>query len=191
MDRAPAPPTSSQHGSTAAVNGDGGDSKHPFENADGLLVVFPNDAIDVEEEARLYDELRAATQSVSPGLSEPFQTSFPITSHRLSNSPGAQDEDDENYLQVLKRHDTRSLRNTEFRPAKATAPPSILSNDIWLGDNSGSSGLFAREVEIRGWTSVGDKLGGAYIGQWRFGRSRSSGLTVGAQCTNALCGPRR
>ena len=50
-------------------NGDGGGPKHPFEN---LLVVFPNDAIDVEEEARLYDELRAATQSVSPDLSEPF-----------------------------------------------------------------------------------------------------------------------
>ena len=41
--------------------------KHPFENSKGLLVVLPNDTIDVEEEARLYDELRAATQSVSPG----------------------------------------------------------------------------------------------------------------------------
>lgn len=45
-------------------------AKHPFENSKHLLVVLPNDAIDVEEEARLYEELRAATQSVSPGLSD-------------------------------------------------------------------------------------------------------------------------
>ena len=42
--------------------------KHPFEDSKGLLVVLPNDAIDVEEEARLYDELCAATQSVSSDL---------------------------------------------------------------------------------------------------------------------------
>ncbi|KAF9648865.1 Phox-like protein, partial [Thelephora ganbajun] len=80
-------------------------------NSKDLLVVLPNDAIDTKEEARLCDELRAATQSLD----------------------------------------------------KRNAPPSIFSNDIWLGDNSGASTLFAREVEIRGWTSVGDKLGGAYI----------------------------
>lgn len=145
----PSPP-SSQDGSTAAGNGDGGGPKHPFENSDGLLVVFPNDAIDVEEEARLYDELCAATQS---------------------------DDDDENYLQILKRHETHkpvnlqhsssqtSPRNAGRRPRSSEhkPPSSILSNDIWLGDNSGTSSLFAREVEIRGWTSVGDKLGGAYI----------------------------
>ncbi|KZP18981.1 hypothetical protein FIBSPDRAFT_1025824, partial [Athelia psychrophila] len=33
-----------------------------------------------------------------------------------------------------------------------------------LGDNSGESLAFARGVRISGWTSVGDKLGGAYIG---------------------------
>jgi len=128
-----------------------GHSKHPFENSKDLLVVLPNDAIDVEEEARLYDELRAATQF---------------------------DDDDENYLQVLKRRETHisvnptsrrsSLRSTERTTdspglGKRNVSPSIISNDIWLGDNSGASTLFAREVEIRGWTSVGDKLGGAYI----------------------------
>lgn len=60
-------------------------------------------------------------------------------------------------------------RNAELgasspEPVKGDATPSIFSNDIWLGDNSGASDLFAREVEIRGWTSVGDKLGGAYVG---------------------------
>ena len=66
--------------------------KHPFEDSKGLLVVLPNDAIDVEEEARLYDELCAATQSVSPDLPaiRPFTNAslkIPITSHYLSNSP--------------------------------------------------------------------------------------------------------
>lgn len=88
-----------------------------------------------------------------------------------------QDDGDENYLQVLKRHEARmsvnskhpSLRGAERRASLPesgdhNAPPSVFSNDIWLGDNSGASSLFAREVEIRGWTSVGDKLGGAYIG---------------------------
>jgi hypothetical protein len=41
---------------------------------------------------------------------------------------------------------------------------SVFSNDIWLGDNSGESRAFARDVKITGWTSVGDKRGGAYIG---------------------------
>ncbi|KAJ7439769.1 Phox homologous domain-containing protein [Mycena latifolia] len=43
------------------------------------------------------------------------------------------------------------------------APPSVFSHDIWLGDNSGESAAFAREVKISGWTSVGDALGGAYV----------------------------
>lgn len=50
-------------------------------------------------------------------------------------------------------------------------PPSVFSHEtdvtsIWLADNSGNKGSasgFARDVQIAGWTSVGDKLGGAYI----------------------------
>lgn len=42
---------------------------------------------------------------------------------------------------------------------------SIFSHDIWLGDNSGESQAFARNVEIAGWTSVGDRQGGAYVGE--------------------------
>ena len=57
---------SSGEGSTAM--GKSSHPKHPFENSKHLLVVLPNDAIDVEEEARLYDELCAATQSVSSDL---------------------------------------------------------------------------------------------------------------------------
>ncbi|KAF9786469.1 Phox-like protein [Thelephora terrestris] len=127
--------------------------QHPFENSKKLLVLLPNDAIDAEAETRLFNELREATQS---------------------------DDDDESYLQTLKRHETRtsldstqptsrkSLRIPELGASspelgKYETPASIFSDDIWLGDNSGASSLFARGVEIRGWTSVGDKLGGAYI----------------------------
>lgn len=41
---------------------------------------------------------------------------------------------------------------------------SIISHEIWLGDHSGNSFAFARNVTINGWTCVGDQLAGAYIG---------------------------
>jgi len=50
----------------SVAKGENSHPKHPFENSKDLLTVLPNDVIDVEEEARLYDELCAATQSVSP-----------------------------------------------------------------------------------------------------------------------------
>ncbi|GBE86177.1 hypothetical protein SCP_0900540 [Sparassis crispa] len=90
----------------------------PFENAKGLLVVLP-DTIDVEEEARLYDEL----------------CDTPINSSTIPPSP----------------------------PHSPREAQSVFSRDIWLGDNSGESLTFTRSVEIGGWTSVGDKLGGAYV----------------------------
>jgi len=49
------------------------------------------------------------------------------------------------------------------RPDSPPGPPSIISKEIWLGDNSGESLAFARDVNISGWTNVGDKLGGAYV----------------------------
>ncbi|KAJ7634013.1 hypothetical protein B0H17DRAFT_1164134 [Mycena rosella] len=55
---------------------------------------------------------------------------------------------------------------TEPRPRARSfspGPPSVFSHDIWLGDNSGASAAFAREVSISGWTSVGDARGGAYV----------------------------
>jgi hypothetical protein len=47
---------------------------HPFRNTKSLLVVIPDDAIDVEAEARLYDDLCDVCSSVLPGaiyLTEP------------------------------------------------------------------------------------------------------------------------
>lgn len=57
------------------------------------------------------------------------------------------------------------------RTKSRSRPPSVFSRDtdmtsIWLADNSHNTGTqrgFARDVQIVGWTSVGDKLGGAYI----------------------------
>ncbi|CAK5269100.1 unnamed protein product [Mycena citricolor] len=52
----------------------------------------------------------------------------------------------------------------ENRPYSPPTAPSVFSNDIWLDDNSGAEGsIFARQVSIAGWTSVGDSLGGAYV----------------------------
>jgi len=55
----------------------------------------------------------------------------------------------------------------------------VFSGDgIWLGDNSGESLTFARDVKISGWTSVGDKVtGGAYIGEPHF-HTMDNNLTV-------------
>ncbi|KAG6328860.1 hypothetical protein ID866_10229 [Astraeus odoratus] len=42
-------------------------------------------------------------------------------------------------------------------------PPSIFSSEIWLGDHSGESSAFSRDVQISGWTNVGDQRSGAYV----------------------------
>ncbi|THH32876.1 hypothetical protein EUX98_g1359 [Antrodiella citrinella] len=90
---------------------------HPFANSKNLVVVVPD--IDVEEEARLYDELCDAAEG-----------------------------------------DT-IVRSAS--PQSAVGAPSIFSNDIWLGESTGQSAGFARDVQISGWNSVGDKREGAYI----------------------------
>jgi hypothetical protein len=41
---------------------------------------------------------------------------------------------------------------------------SVFSRDIWLGDRSGKSSVFASEVSISGWLTVGDTKRGGYIG---------------------------
>ncbi|KAI0793640.1 Phox-like protein [Fomes fomentarius] len=95
---------------------------HSNASGNGLLVLIP-DRIDVEEEARFYDDISASTIG---------QDNYP---YDQPDSP-------------------------PFSPHEAQ---SIFSRDIWLGDNSGESKAFARDVEIAGWTSVGDKREGAYV----------------------------
>ncbi|KAF8481464.1 Phox-like protein [Gautieria morchelliformis] len=92
---------------------------HPFAHAKGLLVVIPQDKVDVEEESAFYDEFdQQAFRALAPRCRSPTYTV-----------------------------DSRSL----------------VSGDIWLGDASGESTGFTKDVKIGGWTSVGDKLGGAYV----------------------------
>ncbi|KAH7929075.1 Phox-like protein [Leucogyrophana mollusca] len=92
--------------------------------------------------------------SPSPPPSHPFKNSTSL----LVVIPDGIDVEEESRL-----YD--DLCDDQQRPAPRSpkGPPSIFSRDIWLGDNSGESRAFARDVKISGWTSVGDKLGGAYI----------------------------
>lgn len=110
----------------------------PLKDPKSLLVLMPKDTIDVEEESRLYDELCDVSSFV--GI------------HRW-------------VVYRSKDEDARYIRPKSTVPQSPTLAPSVFSHDIWLGDNSGESLAFARQVEIRGWTNVGDKLGGAYIGK--------------------------
>ncbi|KAJ7106670.1 Phox-like protein [Mycena epipterygia] len=81
---------------------------------------------------------------------------------RLEILPNGIDVEEESRL-----YDDLDESPTEPRPPHRSyspiGPPSVFSHDIWLGDNSGESAAFAREVKISGWTSVGDALGGAYV----------------------------
>ncbi|RPD58850.1 Phox-like protein [Lentinus tigrinus ALCF2SS1-6] len=92
------------------------------ESSKSLLVLIP-DKIDIEEEARFYDDISASTIG---------QDNYP---YGQPDSP------------PLSPHEAQS----------------VFSRDIWLGDNCGESNAFARDVEIAGWTSVGDKREGAYV----------------------------
>ena len=74
----------------------------------------------------------------------------------------------------LSCHQSASTVGQDIYPyGEPSSPPlspheaqSIFSKDIWLGDNQGESQAFARAVEIAGWSSVGDKRGGAYVGEF-------------------------
>jgi len=51
---------------------------------------------------------------------------------------------------------------TRLSPPRS-ATPSLFSNDIWIEDNTGQSRNFASDVNIVGWTTVGDTKAGGYI----------------------------
>ncbi|KAG1835004.1 Phox-like protein [Suillus subalutaceus] len=100
---------------------------HPFRNTESLLVVIPDDGIDVEAEARLYDEL--------------CDVRSPLFQYRPK------------YL--TDHHPGSSVLRPSTRPKSPQGPPSIFSRDIWLNDNSGTSLAFARNVHIAGWDEPG------------------------------------
>ncbi|KAJ7741784.1 Phox-like protein [Mycena maculata] len=98
-------------------------------------------------------------------MSSAAQTTPPPSTHsssRLEIIPSRIDVEEESRL-----YGDLDESPTEPRPPRRSfspvAPPSVFSSDIWLGDNIGESAVFAREVKINGWTSVGDGLRGAYV----------------------------
>ncbi|KAI0825559.1 Phox homologous domain-containing protein [Irpex lacteus] len=107
---------------------------HTLRRSASMLEILPQE-IDVEEEMRVYEDM--CDTPIVGSLSDEETTT---TSRRR-----------------LPRSHTKR-------------PDSIFSQDshsIWLADNSGkgssSTGAFAQDVQVIGWTSVGDKKGGAYI----------------------------
>ncbi|KAF8879770.1 hypothetical protein CPB84DRAFT_287566 [Gymnopilus junonius] len=112
--------------------------------------------IDVEEEARLYDELlysndyEASLSENSSQLRVPHSTNFPSAQFRPTHRP---------------RQRSRSL-----------PPESIFSADIFLSDNrttaADSPPLFAQDVRIDGWSVVGD-------GAPKLGTSANKGASIG------------
>jgi hypothetical protein len=52
------------------------------------------------------------------------------------------------------------------RPSRSSPLLHMFFIDIWLGDNLGESLAFAQDVNISGWTNVGDSKRGAYVGMW-------------------------
>ncbi|KAI5118110.1 hypothetical protein M0805_003464 [Coniferiporia weirii] len=114
---------------------------YPLRRCTGLVEVLHDDEdrIDVEEEARMYH-------------------SFDL------------DEEDTSTLGLSQTNVYSSQRPPRPRPSPrgrthTRAPSSIFSNDIWVGESGDAekSASFARGVRIVGWTSVGDKMGGAYV----------------------------
>ncbi|KAI0342999.1 Phox-like protein [Trametopsis cervina] len=111
----------------------------PIRRSASLLEILPSE-INVEEEIRMYEDM----------CDTPLVASL---------------SDEETERSSAVRH-----RKGPSRSSRRPRPESIFSQDsrsIWLADNSGkdssSSGAFARDVQVIGWTSVGDKKGGAYI----------------------------
>lgn len=78
-----------------------------------------------------------------------------------------QDESDSSALGLATRNNRQKFTVGPPPPSSRPRPPSsIFSHDIWVGENGEAEkdGSFARGVRIVGWTSVGDKRGGAYVG---------------------------
>ncbi|KIM38455.1 hypothetical protein M413DRAFT_447714 [Hebeloma cylindrosporum] len=130
---------------------------HPFANSTSKLELIPSesttlDGINVEEEARLYDELCRTYEDETDAFSR-------------SNTP-VRDAPASSKL-------TKSKPKPPPRP-RSIPPESIFSADIFLADNTSSSPfpLFAQNVRISGWSTVGDAAGGT-------GKALLSSIPVG------------
>ncbi len=119
--------------------------EYPLSARKGLIEVIHDGKIDVEEEERFYRQ---------------FDLVRYFHCEDVSRIDWMLLQDNRDDVLLL-----RPNRHSFIRPEPPQRPSSIFSNDIWLGDNSGESSNFARGVSITGWTNVGDKRGGAYIGE--------------------------
>jgi len=117
---------------------------HPFAGSTGKLEILPSsansDMIDVEEEARLYDELCRNYE-----------------------------EDSDTFVKFKPQTRRTSSVHDALKMAGAR-PQSVFSADIYLSDNTGRAPTlaFAQDVRVAGWTTVGDGAGrkngsGAYV----------------------------
>ncbi|PPR05201.1 hypothetical protein CVT24_010301 [Panaeolus cyanescens] len=115
---------------------------HPFANSTAKLEVLISnpDKIDVEEEARLYDELCRTYENDTEDFSG---NTTPASGAVISNKPNS-----------------KLVKPKPPPPIRPPPPESIFSADIFLADNTGRShsGAFAQDVQIPGWTMVGDAI---------------------------------
>lgn len=121
---------------------------HPFASSTAKLEIIrssltSHNNIDVEEEARLYDELCRNYEDVE----ESFVKPNPQT-----------------------RRTSSALKRSESLKLPVAKPQSVFSADIYLSDNTGHAPAlaFAQDVRVAGWTTVGDGAGrkngsGAYV----------------------------
>ncbi|EEB90237.1 hypothetical protein MPER_11579 [Moniliophthora perniciosa FA553] len=104
-----------------------------------------------------------APSPVTPSLATPIQHPFANSTSRLEIIPNKIDVEEESRLYDQLCYDESARGHRPESPPIELAPSIFSRESIWLGDNIGESKAFARDVNIGGWTNVGDKLGGAYV----------------------------
>ncbi|KAF8956778.1 hypothetical protein BDZ97DRAFT_1849600, partial [Flammula alnicola] len=145
------------------------DPVHPFAHSTAKLELIPTttnaDGINVEEESRLYDDLCRTYEDETDEFS---RTNTPV--YHGSRSTGQSHPS-----KLSKSRLNTSTPRSAPPPPRSLPPQSIFSADIFLADNTGTSSsshvsqLFAQDVRISGWTTVGDGAGkpgkgvGAYV----------------------------
>ncbi|KAF8235507.1 hypothetical protein L208DRAFT_752321 [Tricholoma matsutake] len=112
----------------------------------------------------------ASSSIRTPSLSLPSTPVHPFAHSKklLEVIPNKIDIEEESRLYEELCFDEDHQYGVQSAPARPVSPqsfgpPSVFSKDIWLGDNLGESLAFARDVNISGWTNVGDKPGGGYV----------------------------
>ncbi|TFK97928.1 Phox-like protein [Pterulicium gracile] len=108
----------------------------------------------------------SSSQTVSPTSirSYPFANAV----GQIEVLPNGIDVEEESRLYDQLDHDpdwSAQQASQKTRYGSPPVAPSIMSREsIWLGDSTGQSQSFARDVKIGGWTDVGDKNAlGSYI----------------------------